>query len=333
MMSRPIAILISDIHFNITTLPLASAALKAALSKAEELQIPLVIAGDLNDTKAIIRAEVANAIISILKDAQTKIYILEGNHDKINEKGSEHGLNYLTPYATVIDTITSFKEFPKIVFIPYLTQSQRISTLIDVWGKTFKILIMHQGFLGAQMGDYIQDKSSLDPTTVKDFTVISGHYHRHQTIGTVTYIGSPYTITFGEANDGPKGFLILNEDGSFTREILTLRKHIIITRGTENAYDPIENYRPGDLLWLKISGPKQELNQIDKRELGQKLLGHSNFKLDLFPIEEKIEKRENLHIQDWEILDLLIDQCLETIEEKQQLKELWRNILNEDCKI
>lgn len=341
-MSKQIAVLISDIHFSLTTLPLASAALKAALSKAEELQIPLIIAGDLNDTKAIIRAEVANAIISILEPAKVKVYVLAGNHDLVNEKGSEHGLNYLRPYAEIIDTpqyLTS-----KIFLVPYLNDTKRFQTqiLMDMFDSGL-IMIMHQGFMGAQMGDYIQDKTSLDPSFVRDFIVISGHYHRHQTLwskiasflrlpfgkGTITYIGSPYTITFGEANDGPKGFLILNEDGSFIREILNLRKHIIKECTLTTLYEPIDDYNPGDLVWIKVSGTRSELEVIEKKDLGFKLFGHANFKLDLYPIEEDRQILEIKHMSDAELLDQIIDNGPESVHEKLALKDLWRRVLNE----
>lgn len=324
-MVKPIAVCISDIHFNINTLPIASAALSAALKKAEELRIPLIIAGDLNDTKAIIRAEVANAIISILKNSKVKIYILAGNHDLVNEKGSEHGLNYLRPYAKIVDKPT-FGFIPNVFMVPYQSDIEKLKTLLSAFNPSL-IWIMHQGFMGAQMGDYIQDKTSIDPELVKDFTVISGHYHRHQTLGTVTYIGSPYTITYGEANDGPKGFLILNEDGSFTREILNLRKHLILNRDLQTANNPVENYNQGDLVWLKLTGPKVELDQLNKTKLGLKLFGHSNFKLDLFPIEENNQKQLKVqNQQDWEILDSIIDASAHDDFVKEQLKALYREL-------
>lgn len=327
MKNKPIAVCISDIHFSIQNLPLASAALSAALKKAEELDIPLIIAGDLHDTKSLVHGQVENRLIEILSVAITKVFILVGNHDLLNEKSSENGLNYLRPYAEIISQPQIFypDEVP-VLLLPYASKESIEYTIKNLY-KKIDILIMHQGFMGAQMGDYIQDKTSIDPELVKDFTVISGHYHRHQTLGTVTYIGSPYTITYGEANDGPKGFLILNEDGSFTREILNLRKHIILNRDLQTANDPVENYNQGDLIWLKITCPKVELDQLNKTELGLKLFGHSNFKLDLFPIEENNQKQLKVqNQQDWEILDSIIDASSHDDFVKKQLKALYREL-------
>lgn len=323
-MSKPLFVAISDIHFNINNLQLASKSLQVALSKAEELNIPLVIAGDLNDTKAIIRAEVANAIISILENSKIWVIILEGNHDKVNEKSSEHSLNYLRPYATILDEPETLALDGGwngwVTFIPYMTDTSNFS----LSGQNSNIVVMHQGFRGAFMGDYIQDKSSMSTDIVKDYTVISGHYHRHQTLGTVTYIGSPYTITYGEANDGPKGFLIVNEDGTFTREILNLRKHIILERNLLNRFDRVPNYNPGDLVRIKLRGTRKALSAVDKHELGQKLFGHSNFSLDLIS-EDPVREVDitPMDLTDHELMLQLIEDT------EPGLKETYLEVLNE----
>lgn len=327
-MTKPLFVAISDIHFNINTLEIASKSLKAARNKAEELNIPLIIAGDLNDTKAIIRAEVANAIIKILKPARIKVYILEGNHDKVNEKGREHGLNYLEPYAEIIDRPRNIPlNRPSIgdwdgwvTFLPY---SSSPPDSLPTEYVLSKLVVMHQGFMGAFMGDYIQDKSSMSVDIVKDYTVISGHYHRHQTLGTVTYIGSPYTITFGEANDGPKGFLVVNTNGTFTREILKLRKHIIVERTLSDLETEVSSYNPGDLVRIKVKGTRQELNQVDKHALGLKLFGHSNYRLDLIVEESTKEINKNIDLTDNEIMLELIEQ------NAPHLKQLYLEVLNE----
>lgn len=322
-MTKPLFVAISDIHFSVPNLELASKSLQAARHKAEELNIPLVIAGDLNDTKAIIRAEVANAIIRILKPAKITVYILEGNHDKVNEKGREHGLNYLAPYAEIVDKETYVKSL-HTTFIPYATDLESLKVrLSQIPSGRFGVkLVMHQGFLGAFMGDYIQDKTSISVDLVKDFTVISGHYHRHQTLGTVTYIGSPYTITYGEANDGPKGFLIVNEDGSFTREILTLRKHIVVERDLFSIYEPIPNYKPGDLLRIKVKDSRKRLSLINKNTLAE-VVGSNDFSLELIvqEIAGPLEKTR-LDLTDHQLMLQLIENT------EPGLKETYLEVLD-----
>lgn len=328
-MSSPIAVLTSDLHFNLNTLEIASQALRAALAKAEALQLPLIIAGDLQDTKAIIRGEVANRLIEILQGSSVKVFILRGNHDQLSEKTEEHALNYLRPYATIVDAP---RWYQNLLLIPYQNQSESLAYIIKNEGVLpDSILVVHQGFLGAAMGDYIQDKSSISPDAVKDFTVISGHYHKHQIIGTVTYIGSPYTITFGEANDGQKGYLILNSDGTFTREILNLRKHVILNANlTEESLDfhvdPLK-INPDDLVWLKIHGPQSLLQKVNKQKIGLKLFGHANYKLDLIGTESVPKEQPVSQYSDKDILDKIIDEQPETEHQRRYLKSLWKELI------
>lgn len=325
-MSKPVAVCISDLHFNISTIALASTALKLAILKAESLNIPLVIAGDLNDTKAIIRAEVANRLITLIKNTYIKVYIIVGNHDLVHEKGKENGLNYLEQYADIINTLTYVDGIGYL--LAYQSDKEDVERVLSSIPKGSQI-IMHQGVLGAHMGDYIVDRSSIDTDKLKDYKVISGHYHRHQTIGTVTYIGSPYTITFGEANDGPKGFLVLNDDGTFDREILSLRKHIKLEVDVDTKFTPILGINPEDKLHLKVTGSFSKLQKLKKTDIGMVLLGHNNFQLDLVPTDRNMTDTldEKKTITDDQRLLGLIDSLEDTAEQKAYLKELYYEII------
>lgn len=339
MTPKPIAVVISDIHFNNHTVRIAARVLTMALQWAEKLVVPLIIAGDLNDTKAIIRAEVANELVAILSKAEVPVYIMEGNHDKVNEKGKDHGLNYLRPYAKIVDATMSGAEIsPDLVFLPYHNSIESLRESISLI-KPGSLVIAHQGVKGAHMGDYVVDKTSIAPGELARFAVISGHYHRHQTIvtddkkhdvdygiGTFTFIGSPYTITAGEANDPDKGFLILNSDRSFSRVLTNQRKHVILERDIANVMDPCERLNSCDLLWLKVRGPYSELEKLSKKEIGMRLLGHQNFNLErvyteLEQVTSPIEK-----LTDEEIFDLVIEQSDEAKEQKAFLKSLWREV-------
>ena len=330
-LSKPTAVIISDVHYSLSTLPLADTAFRAAIDKAALLGVPVIDAGDVTNDKAIIRAEVANALIQTLEYARKKhvgIYFLVGNHSMINEKGKDHALEFLRPYATIIDTPQQYVE-AGVVLIPYQNDSDKLLEIIKSIHPG-PILIMHQGFMGAAMGDYVVDKTSIPPDAVKDFTVFSGHYHRHQTIGTVTYIGSPYTMSFGEANDGPKGFLILNSDGTYQREILHLRKHVKVERDIAHAFIPEPGVNKDDLLWLKITGPASHLYALNKELLGRAHIGHSNFKLDLIPDSAGPSEvlTPTTKMTDLQVLEKLINSHSETDERRQYLKELAHALLD-----
>lgn len=327
----PICVLISDIHFNINNLDLATICLSTAIRKAKQLNVPLIIAGDLNDTKSIIRGEVANALLLLFRaPRRNPIYLMVGNHDLLNEKGEDNSLNFLDPYCYLVaeKRITDDGNF---LLIPYQNSQEKVLKCLKD-EPTDRIIVMHQGVRGAFMGDYVQDKTSCDSSHYDGYRVFSGHYHRHQTVGPVTYIGSPYTISFGEANDGPKGYLVVYEDGSFKQEVIHARRHRIIHKNMKNLYDTIENQQfHSDLIWLKVTCTKSEAATINKHTLGQLLFGHGSYKLE-FIYEDKTQYKPDpkQNMTDLEIFDTIIDKLPETVEEKVYLKDLWRKLLYVD---
>lgn len=331
-MKKPLFVLISDVHFTLNTLPIATEAFKHAIDKAEELKVPLIDCGDLTNDKAVLRAEVVNRILELNRYANDKkvdIFYLIGNHSLLNEKvPGVHALEFLD--TTISKPMVGRFKNRFVQFIPYQSDSNVIKDLLPSVSRDM-FIIMHQGVQGAFMGDYIQDKSSIDPAEFEGYTVFSGHYHRHQQVGPVTYVGNPYTLTFGEANDGPKGYLVVYDDGSFDRVILPFRKHIIREIDCTKT-DFFEWYKhpacnKEDLLWLKVKGPRSYLATLHKKEIGKFLLGHENFKLDKIPSDSIEFKPVNEKMTEKEILDQLIEGLGEQKNKKEELKKLWREVM------
>lgn len=333
--SNPIAVLISDVHYSLATFHIADVAFRAAIDKAADLGVPLIDGGDLTNDKSLLRAEYVNALIATMKYAAEKgvrVYCLVGNHSLTNEKASDHALHFLEPYCTVISqpgTVDGFN------FIPYQNTAQKFVDAIQQFRKG-SIVVAHQGTIGGQLGDYVKDTSAFDPDLAADWRVFLGHYHCHYVLKSTVSIGNPYTLTFGEAKDGLKGFLILNADGSFARELLDLRRHNVLERTVEEVADmaargPAEAFhgtlRPTDLVWLKVKGPYAELQKLRKRDLASTLFGHANFKLDkIYTDVAKLEDRADVMSPE-AILDEVIDNTDDSPNQKAYLKALAREVL------
>lgn len=341
--NRPVAVIISDVHYSLGTLKEADASMRMAIAAAAELRVPLIDAGDLTNDKAILRAEVANALLSTMKmarDREVEVYLLVGNHSLINEKGQEHALNFLKPYAYVVDK-PKYVEHLATYFLPYMSDTTTLRAELKKIPEKSTI-IMHQGVQGADMGHYVQDKTSLSPEEFANYRVISGHYHkaqdikcgrpRHGAVGLFSYVGNPYTLTFGEASDGLKGFKILNENGLLDHVGTNLRKHVIITFNMNNGditktSDPL----PGDRIWVKVTGKESDIRATKKAEYARVLeIGHTDFKLDLIPDtadDVMAEINSTKSLTDAELLDKLISEMQETEAQKVNLKAAWRDLL------
>jgi DNA repair exonuclease SbcCD nuclease subunit len=330
-MSKPIAVLISDVHYNIHTLELADKAMRMAIDKANQLDVPLIVAGDLHDTKANLRGECVLAILATFNLCEHTPYVLVGNHDKINEKSdwNEHSLHFLAQTTRVIGKPEKWKDW---TLIPYCSNSADAYYSINNGGNKF---IMHQGISAAESGDYIQDKTALDVSEGLNggVRVISGHYHTRQTTllpsgGKWDYIGNPYSLTWGEAKDPEKGFQILYDDGSLEFVPTNLRKHVIIDMhladiklGEYTRHDA----KPGDLVWVKLSGPRERLQVWDKQSIGR-VLELTDFKLTYEYAQDAVRVK-NKQKDKPELIDSIIDNLDGTAEYKARLKDKWRQLV------
>lgn len=337
-MAKPTAVITGDLHFTPATLELATSAWRQAEGKALALGVPLVINGDTLDTKTIMRGECVNRLVELLAAPKVKVYVNVGNHEKISEKGKEHTLHFLKPYCTVIDTPTFVPEL-KAYIIPYEHDSDLYLTWLASCTKS-KTLIVHQGVQTAFLGHYVQDTSSLPVAAFAPFRVIGSHYHRYQDthtgpelpgrVGVFSYVGSGYTTSFGEAEDGPKGFCVLYDDGTLEVVPTNLRKHVKIdVRVEELQYEFSKDINPGDLVWVKITGPSLQLQALKKPDLAKILGLHSeNFKLDLVPTDSKrVTAPVGKGQTESEVMDALIDASPESDTEKAVLKAYYREVL------
>lgn len=333
-MSKPLAVLISDVHYSLKTWQIADTAFRMAVDEAAALGVDLIDCGDLTNDKAQMRAEYVNAIIETMLYAKAKgvkVYCLVGNHSLCNEKGEAHSLHFLRPYCTVIDRPQTLDGYN---FIPYQNTSDRFIEAIQQFPKG-SMVIGHQGTIGGYLGDYVRDSSAIDPALVKDWTVYLGHFHRHYTLGTTISIGNPYTLTFGEAADGPKGFLIVYGDYKFRQIQTGLRKHVKIEVTAEELLghpdgmcNPFEVPSMQDLLWLKVHGTQSELAMINKKQLAEDTFGHTHFKLEKV-VTESAEVEESLStLPAIDVLDKLINLTGEVDAQKKELSELARELLS-----
>lgn len=332
-----VAVLISDLHFTVATLEIATKALVSARNYALEYGVPLVIAGDTLDTKAIIRGECSNRLIEIFSSHPSPdTYLIVGNHDLISEKSKEHVLNFLRPYCIVVDEPV-WESSVGSYLIPYHSDSEDLKRYLATIPKGSR-LIMHQGVQGANMGHYVQDTTSITKHVFKDFRVISGHYHEAQDVecgkpqkgltGVFSYIGTPYTTSYAEANSECKGFRVLYEDGSLKTISLKLRKHVIVEKTMEDLFEPIKEINKDDLVWVKVTGYRSQRDSIDKAALGKHLFGHTNYKLDFIPIDNEIVTNAAQGTTPSIVLDSLIDSLSETEPQKTKLKYLWKELLS-----
>lgn len=334
MMIKPVAVLLADVHYDLNTLEVADAATRQAVAKANELKVPLVMAGDLHNSKANLRGECIKAMRKTFKLCNSPPYFLVGNHCKWNEKSEENSLDFLSEIGPIIDKPVYQHRLGYL--IPYQHDPDALRTYLKTLPKKSQ-LIMHQGIQGSNSGEYIQDKSAITKDDVAGFRVISGHYHNRQTIklsdnGTWDYIGNPFTLNFAEANDLEKGYQILMNDATLTFVPTNLRRHMIFNlEKLTNGYwqitgkYPIEDATSDDLVLAKVTGTKEELADVTKDKIS-KVLQLTNFRLELIAKESTMAASTNTNLSKTELLDSIIDSTNNSNECKVRLKQSWRDL-------
>ena len=329
-MSKPIAVLISDIHFNLNTLERAAFSLEFAIKKAQHYNVPLIVAGDTLDTKCVLRAEYVNRLIDIFKEAKgVDTYHLVGNHDLFNEKSNENALKFLEPYVSIVASHKKLylKNLNNPVYlIPYQSYPQIFIDLLTCIPKSSPI-VMHQGVKGATAGEYFNDKTAIDVQILAGRRIISGHYHNRQSFkldegGSFDFIGNPYTLGFGEAGDPDKGIQLLMEDLSLEFIPVNLPAHRVvqIDWSTKVLQYP-RPFKPADILKVLVKGFPEQLLKVTKEDLAA-ILHVDEFTMEPVPITVDTEAPSSIYFPPDKLLIQLINNANISQNQKTRLQEL-----------
>lgn len=312
-------LIVGDPHFKPSTVmdtkKLKQQTLK--LIKERNVQV-LVILGDVLDRHSTIHMKQLSDAISYVKESSTllknnrdnpqskfSVYILVGNHDIANNAAYLPKINSLlslslidgvklisTPYRETIYGIDT-------VFAPYVPNGRLVEALqtIDVDGVNNKsVLMCHQEFKGCRLSENVISETgdNVNSELLKQFgRIISGHIHHYSernidnTI--LTYLGTPYQISFGESEDRALG--ILNPDLTLERVRIefipkkTIKCHIDevqkaidkcldISKGRHAKYRIIVSGNISDFESAKVSvnGKTKRLRNLKIKEIKDKIM-------------------------------------------------------------
>lgn len=232
----------------------------------------LLILGDLTDSKNNHSARLVNRIsaaFSMFAANFREVVLLKGNHDYTEP--SEPFFEFL-PYVS--DTIHYIKEPYAMDLSMRLSDSpcdvlllphsfDPIKAWADLEFNGYSYIFMHQTVSGSRASTG-QELEGIPAALFKfeGFTghVYSGDVHVPQTIGNVTYVGSPYHVHFGD-NFKPRLITIdsHHKPGEFTEHFYTQAPKrvsaVIDSLADLDTYD----FKPGDHVKVKMRLPKAEL--------------------------------------------------------------------------
>lgn len=269
------ALLVGDLHLRREYLEFGKILLLLVLNIIKEQKPKYVIfMGDQFHLKDRISGICAKVFSDFLAEASkhSQIIILVGNHD------------WCQPYT--IHSMESFKNIPNVtvvddvyrldkdnVFISYCRERERFDELLKNIGPT-KRLFGHLDINSFKVGSGWEEVEAFcDPeyfSQQKIEEVYSGHLHLEQerivNDCRITYVGTGYTIDFGET-DQLKRLIMLNLDDSTYESIdtgLTFHKTLKINAGDPFPEIPTADLEKGVDYRLIIKGSKEQISMLQK---------------------------------------------------------------------
>lgn len=228
----------------------------------EDIGNPVIWLGDLLDTKEVIRGNCLNLYHERLSNSDLDHTILVGNHDWFNLDCKDHSLKTLSLLANVevIDRPVYNDEF---TLLPYCHDPEMLRNWLSKARKN--TVIGHLDICGFDFGNGLISSEGLKIEDLKLFQrVISGHYHKYQQIKNVTYIGTPFSHSFGES-DQDKVIAVYDVDDD-TLELLPtpFPRHRTIELDCSKHYS--HWYNDTDYFRVILKGTQEEIDQIPRME-------------------------------------------------------------------
>ncbi len=226
----------------------------------EDLGNDVLWLGDMQDTKELVRSKCLNQWYTYFSESKLHHYILVGNHDWHNLECKDHSLRTLMSLdnVTIIDEPT---ETEYGFMVPYIHEHSEFEALMrKVAANT---AFVHQGFTGFDYGNGFIAKQESNVKCLDGFdTVISGHFHKYQKKGNLTYLGTPFSHSFGESNQ-TKYIGIFNTQTKKMELLETpFPKHLTVELDCEKVLSvkaDSENY-----LRYVLNGDQQLIDKFDR---------------------------------------------------------------------
>lgn len=202
-------LLYSDLHLRYERLADQLTCLRHIGIAAEKVDGFVINGGDLFHEKGVIHTRCWDALRDVRVGWMQKgIKHIDnvGNHDQEDFQGTLNPLRIFDHFADCYVASEPLFVDPWWV-LPYSRDLP--AALKEV--PDGALVVIHAGVKTAKMSAGIEDEDGFEPALFSRFKrVFSGHYHRHQTVGKVTYIGSPMQQDFGESGED-KGIVLYND--------------------------------------------------------------------------------------------------------------------------
>lgn len=182
--------------------------------------------GDLVDRRKYINfftaAAMTDRFIKPIVAREITLDVIIGNHDVYHKNTNKlNAVERLYGGVSNLNIFTSPKEVDisglNTLYLPWINIENQKETLELIESTKCEVVFGHLELQGFEMyKGSVAQTGTLDRKLLDKFdTVFSGHFHHKSSDGTITYLGTPYEMTWSDYDD-PKGFYIFD---TTTREL------------------------------------------------------------------------------------------------------------------
>lgn len=271
----------------------------------DNYNMPILLLGDQLDTKSVIDGYALNFLYKRLSESKNQWILLVGNHDLFDlDDNSHHSMEVFKalPNVTIIDKVI---EIDGYYFMPYIHSQKILNEELSKISKGSTIL-GHFEISGLDFGNgRICDSGMVEHSFKKFKRVISGHFHKPQQKGNITYIGTAFSNDFGET-DQDKFIACLDRQKDTLELIPTdFPKHKTIQVDAANPV--VLTYNPQDIVRVVLKGTSEQIAAVPRMD---------GIRYDEKPIEDEIvlveESEDHLtQFQSWGVLAKLNQDVIE----------------------
>lgn len=272
----------------------------------------LFVLGDVFNSRVSVNFMILQSVFDVfnkLSGLFSEIYVIAGNHDCYYlDNNSITSISFLgtIPGVTVIESPMELDiNGKKCLMFPWEHNPETAFEFID--GNNSDYLFCHMEINGMKYANGQKIENNITHTLLSKYVhVYSGHIHKRQEHGNVTYVGTPYQIDLGDIHD-VKGFYILDKDFNeifVENTVSPFFESINISKILENDVDTVKKMI--DNAYVDVICNKELYNNFNLRAFQDKLieLGISFRKMSFYPESGVFYENVNNETQDTSVLDI-----------------------------
>lgn len=272
---------VGDLHAKKNNIEESEAIIDWCIAEAEKQEANIILLGDSLNDFGVLRVEtlllfdrIFQKLNSFCERTRKLVFILKGNHDE-NSQATMTYLSLWSQRQSSVFIVTNPMQYGNLLFVPFIRDHQVFRKVLDDH-LTASVLVCHQEFDGCmyENGFYAPHGFKLDqlPSHIK--TVVSGHIHKTQKIGSenlwVHYIGIPRHLSKADIWHSPvvglsSDFMNI-EYLPVPEEVAPRFKVVPITEETKKQdIESLMKVSERSRFYIEITGPKVFIKKLLKK--------------------------------------------------------------------